>query len=97
MRNLVILAKWLAGRVNVDVEVYKGQTACIYLAKNGRRVIQIPEDWSYTTDPQAAELLEGVIDHEALGHGRFTDLTARSKAEDEGRIKFTAMSELAPV
>lgn len=91
MRNLMILAKWLAGRAEVDVCESAGQTACIALI-NGRRVIQIPSHWSYTNDPEAAELLEGVIDHEALGHGRFTDLQGRAKAEDAGLIKFTALS-----
>ena len=91
MRNLLILAKWLAGRVDVDVETYEGATACIAFIE-GRRVIKIPSAWSYSADPQAAELLEGVIDHEALGHGRFTDLDARSKAEEVGLIKFTNFS-----
>lgn len=91
MRNLLILAKWLAGRAAVDVVEYAGSTACIGLV-NGRRVIKIPSHWSYSVDPEAAELLEGVIDHEALGHGRFTDLEGRRKAEDEGLIKFNAFS-----
>jgi uncharacterized protein with von Willebrand factor type A (vWA) domain len=91
MRNLLILAKWLAGRVDVDVVEYTGSTACIGLVK-GRRVIRIPSHWSYTNDPEASELLEGVIDHEALGHGRFTDLEGRAKAEDAGLIKFNSLS-----
>ena len=91
MRNLLILAKWLAGRAAVDVVEYAGSTACIGLV-NGRRVIKIPSHWSYSSDPEAADLLEGVIDHEALGHGRFTDLEGRKKAEDEGLIKFNALS-----
>lgn len=91
MRNLMILAKWLAGRVDVDVVEYNGHTACIDII-DGRRVIKIPRAWSYSSDPQAADLLEGVIDHEALGHGRFTDLLARRKAEDAGLIKFTQFS-----
>lgn len=33
-----------------------------------------------------------MIDHEALGHGRFTDLEARKRAEDSGRIKFNNLS-----
>lgn len=91
MRNLMILAKWLAGRADIDVCEYVGETACIGLVK-GRRVVYIPKQWSYSDDPSAAELLEGVIDHEALGHGRFTDLEARKRAEDSGRIKFNNLS-----
>lgn len=91
MRNLLILAKWLAGRAEVDVVEYEGSTACIGLVK-GRRVIRIPSQWSYSVDPEAADLLEGVIDHEALGHGRFTDMEARCKAEDAGLIKFNKLS-----
>ena len=91
MRNLLILAKWLAGRVDIDVVEYTGTTACICLI-DGRRVINIPEHWSYSADPDAAELLEGVIDHEALGHGRFTDLNARMNAEAAGLIKFSNVS-----
>lgn len=91
MRNLLILAKWLAGRADIDVVEYRGSTARIELV-NGRRVIKLPSHWSYSTDPEAAELLEGVIDHEALGHGRFTDLEGRTKAEAAGLIKFTKLS-----
>lgn len=91
MRNLLILAKWLAGRANVDVEQYNGSTACIGLVGN-RKVIKIPKSWSYTQDQDAAVLLEGVIDHEALGHGRFTDLEGRQKAEEAGIIKFNNLS-----
>jgi cobaltochelatase CobT len=91
MRNLMILAKWLAGRVDIDVVEYVGTTACIVL-HNGQRIIKIPSHWSYSNDPMAAILLEGVIDHEALGHARFTDLEARQKAEDAGRIKFSNLS-----
>lgn len=91
MRNLMILAKWLAGRADVDVVEYKGSTACIGLV-NGRRVIRIPSHWSYSEDPQASVLLEGIIDHEALGHGRFSDLEGRQKAEEAGLIKFNKMS-----
>lgn len=92
MRNLTILAKWLAGRAEIDVVEYKGETACIGLV-NGRRVIQIPSKWSYTNDPLAAELLEGILDHEALGHGRFTEQQARQKAEDAGLITFNNLSK----
>lgn len=91
MRNLMLLAKWLAGRADIDVVLYQGSTACIGLA-NGRRVIRIPSHWSYSDDPQASVLLEGIIDHEALGHGRFSDLEGRQKAEDAGLIKFNQMS-----
>lgn len=91
MRNLMILAKWLAGRVDIDVMEYVGITACISIY-NGRRVIKIPSHWSYSNDPMAAELLEGVVDHEALGHGRFTDLEGRQKAEEAGLIKFNNLS-----
>lgn len=91
MRNLMILAKWLAGRSDIDVEEYKGTTACISLVGE-RRVVKIPASWSYSMDPEAAELLEGVIDHEALGHGRFTDLRGREKAEQAGLIKFNNLS-----
>jgi cobaltochelatase CobT len=92
MRNLMILAKWLAARAEVDVIEYNGTTACISLEPNGRRVIRIPSQWSYSNDPQAAELLEGVLDHEAIGHGRYTNLLGRSQAEKAGVIKFTALS-----
>jgi hypothetical protein len=91
MRNLLILAKWLAGRANVDVRLYNGDTACITLEKK-KRVILIPRAWNYSNDPDAAVLLEGVIDHEALGHGRFTNLEARQEAEDAGLIKFDNLS-----
>lgn len=91
MRNLMILAKWLAGRADIDVCEYLGETACIGMVK-GRRVVHIPKQWSYSDDPRAAELLEGVIDHEALGHGRYTDLEARARAEKGGRIKFNNLS-----
>ena len=91
MRNLLILAKWLAGRANVDVRLYNGETACISL-EGKKRVIMIPRAWNYSQDPDAEVLLEGVIDHEALGHGRFTNLEARRVAEEAGVIKWDNLS-----
>lgn len=92
MRNLLILAKWLAAKANVDLEQWNEQTAAITQLESGRKVIYIPNHWSYTVDPEAAELLEGVIDHEALGHGRFTDLLGRKKAEEAKQIKWNELS-----
>ena len=91
MRNLLILATWLAGQANVGLRTYNGTTAAITL-EGTKRVILIPQDWSYSNDPDAAVLLEGVMDHEALGHGRWTDLEARGKAEKDGMIKWVALS-----
>jgi hypothetical protein len=92
MRNLLILAKWLAAKANVDLEQWNQETAAITELDNGRKVIYIPRHWYYTVDPEAADLLEGVIDHEALGHGRFTDLRGRQKAEAAKLIKWNALS-----
>mgnify|MGYP006193663819 CR=1 FL=1 len=91
MRNLIILAKWLAARAQVDVVECNGSTAWIELV-NGRRVINIPSSWNYSNDPDAQALLEGIMDHEALGHGRFTDLEAKAKAQDQKLIEFNALS-----
>jgi len=83
MRNLKVLAVWLANQAGVDVEVAQVTTAHIRLNDKGGKVIAIPESWSYSYDPDAYTLLEGVIDHEALGHGRFTDfdvMTSKAKS-----------------
>jgi nitric oxide reductase activation protein len=87
MRNLVILAKWLAQQAGVDVLFKNVPTASISPQPNGKKVILIPSAWCYSDDPDAAALLEGVIDHEALGHGRFTDLGAVKSALENDVIK----------
>ena len=79
MRNLKVLACWLASQVGVEVESRDVPTASIRVS-NGRKVIAIPISWGYSTDPQAYDLLEGVIDHEALGHGRFTSFEVMGEA-----------------
>ena len=38
MRNLMILSKWLTAQADVDVMAYDGDTACIALMPNGRKV-----------------------------------------------------------
>jgi cobaltochelatase CobT len=93
MRNLMILAKWLARTVNISVEEIRGQTAYISLTDTGRKVIGIPSHWTYTNEPKAADLLEGVLIHEALGHGRFTNLTALKSAVDAGEIELNNVSK----
>ena len=77
MRNLKILAAWLAANAGVDVETYNGSTACISSGKNGKKVIKLPASWVLSTDPESESLIQGVIDHEALGHGRYTDFDAK--------------------
>lgn len=93
MRNLMVLAHWLAARVNVAVETYNGSTACIFEKDDGKRIIQIPVSWSYSNDPDAPVLLEGVIDHEALGHGRFTDLKAMEKVQASKKLVLNQFSK----
>ena len=85
MRNLMILAKWLAAQADVDVIAYNGSTACI--GKNpdtGKLTIRIPASWCAVSDEETVELLEGMIDHEALGHGRYTQFEADDEAKDRG-------------
>jgi cobaltochelatase CobT len=71
MRNLKILARILAVSANMKVEWNDESTA----ACDGSTVY-LPNAWSYSADPKAAELLEGIMDHEAGGHGRHTDFEA---------------------
>lgn len=84
MRNLMILSKWLAAQADVDVMAYDGDTACIGLMPNGRKVIRLPRHWCAVKDDESVALLEGVIDHEALGHGRFTNFHDDEVAKDRG-------------
>ena len=85
MRNLMILAKWLAAQADVDVVAYNGTTACIGKQKNsGKLVIRIPATWCAVKDQETVDLLEGMIDHEALGHGRFTNFEADDEAKERG-------------
>lgn len=85
MRNLMILAKWLAAQADVDVIAYNGTTACIGKKKDSAKlVIRIPASWCAVRDQETVELLEGMIDHEALGHGRFTQFEADDVAKDRG-------------
>lgn len=92
IRNLVIIAKKLANTSNVDVDTWQQETAAIQKLGNGRLVIHIPSAWSWTSDPQAAELLEGIIDHEALGHGRFTDFSAHDRWSKDGKISWNKLT-----
>lgn len=86
MRNLLILAKWLANMAGISVLAYNGQTACI--SKQDKRLtLMIPSSWLYSSDPDAAELLEGIVDHEALGHGRHTDFDVFSQSIETARSK----------
>jgi len=84
MRNLMILSKWLTAQADVDVMAYDGDTACIALMPNGRKVIRLPRHWCAVKDDESVALLEGVIDHEALGHGRFTNFHDDEIAKDRG-------------
>lgn len=68
MRNLMVVARVLSMNAGMNVVFKEAQTASC----NGQTVF-IPNHWSYSEDPQAPQLLEGIMDHEALGHGRFTD------------------------
>ena len=80
MRNLKILAAWLAANAGVEVETYNGRTACISVGQNGKKVIKLPANWVLSSDPESEALIQGVIDHEALGHGRYTDFDAKEKS-----------------
>ena len=84
MRNLMILSKWLAAQADVDVVAYNGDTACIGKLLNGRKVIRLPRHWCAVKDDETVALLEGVIDHEALGHGRFTNFDDDDVAVSRG-------------
>ena len=68
MRNLMVVARVLSMNAGMNVVFKEAQTASC----DGQTVF-IPNHWSYSEDPQAPQLLEGIMDHEALGHGRFTD------------------------
>lgn len=68
MRNLMVVARVLSMNAGMNVVFKEAQTASC----NGQTIF-IPNHWSYSEDPQAPQLLEGIMDHEALGHGRFTD------------------------
>ena len=84
MRNLVILAKWLAAQADVDVITWKGSTACIGKSKDGKLVVRMPESWCAIRDEETVALVEGVIDHECLGHGRYTTFEADDVATARG-------------
>ncbi len=76
MRNLMLLARMLANRHNLEVEIdLKAANASIT-----RKKLTLPGIWVDavlpTGDPQITELLEGVIDHLAAGHARHTDFDA---------------------
>lgn len=92
MRNLMILAKWLAAQADVDVVASNtATTARICLLSTGKKQIQIPSKWCTCADLETTQLLEGIIDHEALGHGRFTDF----ESDDVAKAKGYDMTELA--
>jgi cobaltochelatase CobT len=84
MRNLMILAKWLAAQADVEVVTWNGSTACIGVDSTGKKVIRLPKTWCAVKDQESIDLLEGIIDHEALGHGRFTSFGDDKIAKERG-------------
>ncbi|CAB3730457.1 hypothetical protein LMG22037_05533 [Paraburkholderia phenoliruptrix] len=76
MRNLMLLARMLANRHNLEVEVNPKADN----ASTTRKKLTLPGIWVDavlpTGYPQITELLEGVIDHLAAGHARHTDFDA---------------------
>lgn len=68
MRNLKILAKILANSVHMDVAFEAVSTASC-----DGKCIRIPQHWGLSNDPKDEIIVRGMMDHEAIGHGRFTD------------------------
>ena len=81
MRNLKILAKILANSVHMDVAFEAVSTASC-----DGKCIRIPQHWGLSNDPKDEIIVRGMMDHEALGHGRFTDFKVWVQKFDEHKI-----------
>ena len=81
MRNLKILAKILANSVHMDVAFEAVSTASC-----DGKCIRIPLHWGLSNDPKDEIIVRGMMDHEALGHGRFTDFKVWVQKFDEHKI-----------
>ena len=81
MRNLKILAKILANSVHMDVAFEAVSTASC-----DGKCIRIPQHWGLSNDPEDEIIVRGMMDHEALGHGRFTDFKVWVQKFDEHKI-----------
>lgn len=95
MRNLLLLARLLGNRHNLEV-VVDSKTR---VASVTRETLTLPATWVGAVLPEGtshiSELLEGVIDHLAAGHARHTDFDAYdSCVATAGPLKRSILSVL---
>ncbi|WP_420213362.1 hypothetical protein ACN8ZM_39775 (plasmid) [Burkholderia aenigmatica] len=72
-RNQLLVARILAGRYSLELIV---KEAAATAATDGQRII-FPAGWMLVDNDDVATVMDGIIDHEAAGHGRHTDFRAR--------------------
>jgi hypothetical protein len=95
MRNLLLLARLLGNRHNLEVVVDPKAS----VASVNRETLTLPATWVGAVLPEGtphiSELLEGVIDHLAAGHARHTDFDAYdSCSATAGPLKRSILSVL---
>lgn len=67
-RNIWIFMNALLCSSKMKLQLWNKETC----ATNGS-IMYVPRNWAYTADPQVLTILEGMVIHEALGHGTNTD------------------------
>jgi hypothetical protein len=76
-RNQLLIARILAGRYSLELEVSSNVSTAM---TDGKKLIY-PAQWMLTEDDDMAVVMDGIIDHEAAGHGRHTDFTVRQSSK----------------
>ena len=74
-RNIWIFMNALLSSTKMKLRLWNKETC----ATNGN-IMYVPSKWAYTADPQVLTILEGMVIHEALGHGVNTDHKVYSDA-----------------
>ncbi|PEH40466.1 hypothetical protein CRM94_17280 [Burkholderia gladioli] len=70
-RNQLLTARILAGRCDLELLVNGNITT----AMTDGKTLWYPQAWMMTDSEEMAAVMDGIIDHEAAGHGRHTDFS----------------------
>ncbi|MBR8043471.1 VWA domain-containing protein [Burkholderia cenocepacia] len=72
-RNQLLTARILAGRCDLELKV----SGNISTAMTDGKSVWYPQAWMLTDSEEMGIVMDGIIDHEAAGHGRHTDFSVK--------------------
>lgn len=78
LRNIWITMSALCSGTGMELKVVKRSTA----GCDGH-FMYIPSHWVYTSDPEIENMLLGIVVHEAMGHGRYTNFDQYKTYSDQ--------------